>query len=297
MRNACPHGYNGKKLVNGKPCANLHPERCIAYCKYGEDKTLGCSLGVNCLLMHPQLCPTSVSHRQCFTNNCRHIHLKGTKRKQDDLLNRINDTPHCTTSIQPTATSTPHSSSRHRRTSNPQDPKTCNEHLRSIKHATKIDKAVSTAPDDTIKPLSNSDLSRSHDTSFFVQLIQHVKADLLNHINMRLDTNLPVFLQRFSTHQQTVHRPSFPGQPARPTLPLPHIPPHPPLTRPGLYPPMNQFQSGVPVPNFLHQTRPLPYFPPHVQIQSPRSQINHPPQTSHIPVNRNQVPHSPTSSC
>ena len=62
-------------------CEFSHPNKCLAYCRYGRK---GCSGGFdNCKLLHPVLCRRSLNFNECFDQNCTLAHLKGTKRYPD----------------------------------------------------------------------------------------------------------------------------------------------------------------------------------------------------------------------
>ena len=87
--NRCPHGMNGNKVVDGVTCSNLHPRRCRHFCQFGTKRRGGCQKGDNCSYFHPKLCRNSVNSSTCFNENCKFVHLKSTKRRQD--RNESND--------------------------------------------------------------------------------------------------------------------------------------------------------------------------------------------------------------
>ena len=76
----CPHGLTGKRLIDGKACPYRHPPRCFRWCQNGEDKKRGCLRGDECKYFHPKLCQNSVARRMCQKEDCKYIHLKGTRR-------------------------------------------------------------------------------------------------------------------------------------------------------------------------------------------------------------------------
>lgn len=76
----CPHGLTGKRLIDGRKCQLKHPPRCHRYCRFGEDKRLGCRRGKECKYYHPKLCRQSEISRSCMNRDCSFVHLKGTKR-------------------------------------------------------------------------------------------------------------------------------------------------------------------------------------------------------------------------
>ena len=77
-KGTCLHGKTGKWIVNGHACRFLHPEKCLKYCRYGNDKINGCE--GSCGLYHPILCRNSIQFKQCFQENCIFTHLAGTQR-------------------------------------------------------------------------------------------------------------------------------------------------------------------------------------------------------------------------
>ena len=52
----CPHGKNGNRLVNGRPCRYSHPVKCPVFQKFGNNPANGCILGNSCTLFHPKVC-------------------------------------------------------------------------------------------------------------------------------------------------------------------------------------------------------------------------------------------------
>ena len=75
----CWHGKSGQKIYNGRKCLNLHPEKCIKYCRFGHDKFKGGCSG-NCGLLHPTLCRNSLRYKECYLEKCTFAHLAGTER-------------------------------------------------------------------------------------------------------------------------------------------------------------------------------------------------------------------------
>ena len=71
--------------ASGKGCNFKHQKICQRFIKHGKDNRLGCA-GV-CDKFHPPMCKTSVNTKKCFMENCRLIHLKGTKRVPDKRTN------------------------------------------------------------------------------------------------------------------------------------------------------------------------------------------------------------------
>ena len=91
----CPHGVSGKKSAKGKPsCSKSHPKRCTKFIKYGKKNRYGCRRGDKCKFFHPQHCPTSLSQKSCYSEECTLVHLAGTRRRKppDQESNRRKDT-------------------------------------------------------------------------------------------------------------------------------------------------------------------------------------------------------------
>ena len=77
----CPHGVSGKTSAKGKPsCPKSHPKRCTKFIKYGKKNRYGCRRGDKCKFFHPQHCPTSLSQKSCYSEECTLVHLAGTRR-------------------------------------------------------------------------------------------------------------------------------------------------------------------------------------------------------------------------
>lgn len=199
-------------------CQHIHPERCPAFCRHGTDKELGCILGVQCTLFHPRLCPTSVSDRCCFfKRSCRLIHLKGTIRF------RYSDGPGYSYSQKPyngptsNQQSCPRTypTSRHGGSAAP----TTNEAIRAAKVNSNV---PITTPHGHCPPGYNlptgyhSQPQQGVNMSFLVQLVERVKLDLLNHINLRLPAN------RSAPPTQSQPRPAF-AMMGHPPVMHPHV--------------------------------------------------------------------------
>lgn len=83
-KGVCPHGLKGNKIHDGKKCDYEHPKYCIKYCRNGNKGKQGCNKGANCKFLHPILCKNSVKNKLCTSQECKFVHLKGTKRKVPD---------------------------------------------------------------------------------------------------------------------------------------------------------------------------------------------------------------------
>ena len=82
--NNCRHG------ISGRGCAFSHPKRCSKLMKHGTKKNLGCNLGKKCTAFHPKMCPTSIAKSECFDPKCQLSHVKGTKRRKVQNLEKSN---------------------------------------------------------------------------------------------------------------------------------------------------------------------------------------------------------------
>ncbi len=47
---------------------------------FGEKSSKGCKIGFKCLLFHPRMCHSSINNGECYKEDCRFMHRKGTKR-------------------------------------------------------------------------------------------------------------------------------------------------------------------------------------------------------------------------
>ena len=79
----CPHGKDGKDLVEGVPCPLRHPKLCHKYCGHGNNSRYGCTKGKRCEFFHPRLCRNSLQDKHCPVEDCTFTHLKGTARGPD----------------------------------------------------------------------------------------------------------------------------------------------------------------------------------------------------------------------
>jgi len=70
----CPHGAKGTKMVDGKQCGGLHPERCKKYCNFGSKPDNGCNKGKECKFYHPIICRNTLRYGKCKDNKCSYVH-------------------------------------------------------------------------------------------------------------------------------------------------------------------------------------------------------------------------------
>ena len=190
-RNNCPHGRDGKTEIDGEPCSNLHPKKCFAWCKAGNDRRFGCNKGQDCSYYHPVICRNSIRYRRCLTTECTFTHLKFTKRYKEktpprDLLRSDHFTPwsnqvnNNTNMAQPDTLTNPpvHVNSHH----NIQTPENHN------------------------RGTPRSDLS------FLVELIQSMKQDMQN-----VKSEVREFKQNVTTQVSNIHPQVWSQSPAIPT--------------------------------------------------------------------------------
>ena len=72
--NRCRHG------ITGKDCAFRHPKPCKKYLSFGDKQKNGCNKGRNCENFHPKMCRNAMNKGECLKENCKFMHIKGTKR-------------------------------------------------------------------------------------------------------------------------------------------------------------------------------------------------------------------------
>ena len=69
----CKHG------IKGAQCKFKHPSLCKKLLTYGNSEK-GCNKGESCTEFHPKMCFNSLKNRECYFDNCRFYHVKGTRR-------------------------------------------------------------------------------------------------------------------------------------------------------------------------------------------------------------------------
>ena len=74
---SCKHG------LRGKDCKYDHPVACKKLLKHGNRTPDGCTLGPKCSSYHPKMCASSLKKKECFSANCKLVHVSGTKRKKE----------------------------------------------------------------------------------------------------------------------------------------------------------------------------------------------------------------------
>ena len=62
---------------------------CRKFTQHGTNKQRGCNLGKKCKDFHPKMCFDSIRKGKCFSESCRHAHIKGTTRKPKEIKNDV----------------------------------------------------------------------------------------------------------------------------------------------------------------------------------------------------------------
>lgn len=85
MEGTCPHGVSGKTANQGKKsCDEFHPpKRCRRFMRYGTTVRFGCTKGTECEFFHPRHCNSSLKDKCCYNEDCKLVHLCGTKRYRE----------------------------------------------------------------------------------------------------------------------------------------------------------------------------------------------------------------------
>ena len=83
----CKYGISGKK---DGTCAYRHPKACTKLLNNGLRRRGGCNRGENCRFFHPQMCHASLQDRVCLRENCKFMHVRGTRRSDREEENAAN---------------------------------------------------------------------------------------------------------------------------------------------------------------------------------------------------------------
>lgn len=79
----CKYGISGKK---DGTCAYRHPKVCNKFLNNGLRRRGGCNRGENCNFFHPQMCHSSLQDRTCLRDNCKFMHVRGTRRADEQQV-------------------------------------------------------------------------------------------------------------------------------------------------------------------------------------------------------------------
>ena len=74
LKGTCRYG------ISGRLCPKQHPKACKKLLQNGNKSPNGCTLGRNCEKHHPPMCASSLRMRICYNQDCKLVHVKGTKR-------------------------------------------------------------------------------------------------------------------------------------------------------------------------------------------------------------------------
>ena len=80
---SCKHG------LKGRDCKFLHPRMCRKFTQHGTNNKRGCTMGKKCTDFHPKMCFDSIQKGECFSEDCRFAHVKGTKRHPPSIRNNV----------------------------------------------------------------------------------------------------------------------------------------------------------------------------------------------------------------
>ena len=75
IKGTCRYGLRGNN------CPYDHPQACKKLLNFGTSGNLGCDKGNTCSFYHPKMCQDSIMKQECYNNDCKLVHRKGTKRK------------------------------------------------------------------------------------------------------------------------------------------------------------------------------------------------------------------------
>ena len=73
-RGVCRYG------ISGRQCPKNHPKACKKLLEHGNRGPRGCTAGRSCDKFHPIMCQSSLRKRECFNEDCKLVHISGTKR-------------------------------------------------------------------------------------------------------------------------------------------------------------------------------------------------------------------------
>ena len=76
-RGVCNYG------ISGRGCSRAHPKPCNKLLNHGIKNDRGCTLGRDCPAFHPRMCRNSLKNGKCFVENCKYLHVRGTKRARE----------------------------------------------------------------------------------------------------------------------------------------------------------------------------------------------------------------------
>ena len=75
----CKYGISGRK--DGQ-CPYKHPKPCQKFITNGDRRQRGCTRGSQCRSFHPKMCQLSLRERICSREDCKYMHIRGTRRSE-----------------------------------------------------------------------------------------------------------------------------------------------------------------------------------------------------------------------
>ena len=210
----CPHGLVGRN------CPDKHPRHCRYHCRDGR-----CKWGKECHFLHPKLCENSVRIRSCYNEDCKHTHLKGTKRHKME-----------------------NKTYQHRENYNEQyDASNRENNVKVWEKPVTRDYNRSNMQTDTARNESYNEMpSQDFTKSFLVKCLEGVKLELSKEITTNMNS---LFNKLHEDHQKKMIQPTFqvPSQLFSNTMPV------------NL---QNQTQAVTTMPQIPHQTQGASTMPP-----------------------------------
>ena len=85
-QNRCKYG------ISGRGCKFSHPKMCQKLLSYGRSNQKGCMMDGKCKNFHPPMCRATLSKRLCTNLKCEFMHIKGTKRFQQQKVSDARET-------------------------------------------------------------------------------------------------------------------------------------------------------------------------------------------------------------
>ena len=86
VKGICKFFLNGKCRfgISGKGYSQHHPKVCRKLQKFGTQGLVVCNEGSNCEFFHHRLCKCSVRKCICLNQDCKLMHIRGTKRESPE---------------------------------------------------------------------------------------------------------------------------------------------------------------------------------------------------------------------
>lgn len=193
-KNQCPHGMNGKKVINGQDCSFSHPRRCKRFCMFGPRRKGGCNKGNDCTFYHPKLCHNALRNSTCLNENCTFVHTKGTKRRRANSPQGQSRPEHSSRDRHPRSRRPSQSRENPRQESRPRSghPQHSTDRQRSrpqypdnhpSRHHDYRERLVSTSSSHRPATPTAASNNNATEVSFLVRMLQNMKSDFQTEIN------------------------------------------------------------------------------------------------------------------